>query len=163
MGMGGCRRRKPKGTDCQRDVCTRVGRLSALSGREAQRPHLRSRQGFLSRRRWLSRQSKALSPVVARSSPTVRRLRRSLSGPDSSSCLAGWSRGSAGPQLSSRSRRWRYAQHAWRGDNPQDANRMHDFRLPYNAAERQLWGSNPRPYGLAPGASALDHSAKLSC
>jgi hypothetical protein len=23
-------------------------------------------------------------------------------------------------------------------------------------------GSNPRPYGLAPGASALDHSAKLS-
>ena len=26
----------------------------------------------------------------------------------------------------------------------------------------QLWGSNPRPYGLAPEASALDHSAKLS-
>ena len=26
----------------------------------------------------------------------------------------------------------------------------------------QLWGSNPRPCGLAPEASALDHSAKLS-
>ena len=26
----------------------------------------------------------------------------------------------------------------------------------------QLWGPNPRPYGLAPEASALDHSAKLS-
>ena len=26
----------------------------------------------------------------------------------------------------------------------------------------QLWGSNPRPCGLAPWASALDHSAKLS-
>ena len=29
-------------------------------------------------------------------------------------------------------------------------------------AKWQLWGSNPRPYGLAPEASALDHSAKLS-
>ena len=27
----------------------------------------------------------------------------------------------------------------------------------------QLWGSNPHPYGLAPEASALDHSAELSC
>ena len=26
----------------------------------------------------------------------------------------------------------------------------------------QLWGSSPRPYKLAPGASPLDHSAKLS-
>ena len=26
----------------------------------------------------------------------------------------------------------------------------------------QLWGSNPRPCGLAPEASALDHLAKLS-
>ena len=26
----------------------------------------------------------------------------------------------------------------------------------------RLWGSNPRPYGLAPEASALDHSAKPS-
>ena len=27
----------------------------------------------------------------------------------------------------------------------------------------QLWGSNPHPYGLAPEASAVDHSAELSC
>ena len=27
----------------------------------------------------------------------------------------------------------------------------------------RLWGSSPRPCGLAPEASALDHSAKLSC
>ena len=33
-------------------------------------------------------------------------------------------------------------------------------RLPRN--KWQLWGSSPRPYGLAPEASALDHSAKLS-
>ena len=26
----------------------------------------------------------------------------------------------------------------------------------------QLWGLNPRPFGLAPKASAFDHSAKLT-
>ena len=39
-----------------------------------------------------------------------------------------------------------------------------DFRRSYISHEWwQLRGSNPRPFGMAPWATALDHSAKLSC